>query len=80
MLSDDDDVEFVDQHANKKILVFIQNKDFNSLRNFSNCDYNFKDDYDWLPLEAAAVCGNCDIVKFLLDKDVKIYNQGQNSE
>ena len=73
-LSDDDDVEFVDQDANKKMLVFIQNQDLDSLRNLCNCDYNFKDDYDWSPLEIAAVGGNCDIVKFLLDKDAKIYN------
>ena len=73
-LSDDDDVEFVDQDANKKMLVFIQNEDLDSLRNLRNCDYNFKDDYGWSPLEIAAVGGNCDIVKFLLDKDAKIYN------
>ena len=74
-LSDDDDVEFVDQDANKKMLVFIQNEDLDSLRNLTNCDYNVKDDYGWSPLEIAAVGGNCDIVRFLLDKDAKIYNQ-----
>ena len=73
-LSDDDDVEFVDQDANKKMLVFIQNEDLDSLRNLSNCDYNLKDDYGWSPLEIAAVGGNCDIVKFLLDKEAKVYN------
>ena len=71
---DDDDVEFVDQDANKKMLVCIQNEDLDSLRNLKNCDYNLKDDYGWSPLEIAAVTGNCDIVRFLLEKDAKIYN------
>jgi len=73
-LSDDDDVEFVDQDANKKMLVCIQNEDLDSLRNLRNCDYNLKDDYGWSPLEIAAVTGNCDIVRFLLEKEAKIYN------
>ena len=73
-LSDDDDVELVDTDANKKMLVCIQNEDLVGLRHLSNCDYNLKDDYGWSPLEIAAVRGNCDIVRFLLDKDAKIHN------
>ena len=74
-LSDtDDDVEVVDQDANKKMLVCIQNEDLDSLRNLRNCDYNLKDDFGWSPLEIAAVTGNRDIVRFLLEKDAKIYN------
>ena len=67
-LSDDDDVEVVDQHSNYKLLVAIQNEDIEQIRSIVDCDYNCKDQYGWTALDIACTLGNVEIVRFLRSK------------
>lgn len=67
-LSDDDDVEVVDQHSNYKLLVAIQNEDIEQIRSIVDCDYNCKDQYGWTALDIACTLGNVEIVRFLMSK------------
>ena len=67
-LSDDDDVEVVDQKSNQKLLVAIQNEDIEQMRSIVECDYNCKDQYGWTALDIACTLGNLEIVKFLISK------------
>ena len=71
---DEEDVQFVDTNANRKLLLYIQNEDFESVKSLHQCDYNFKDEYGWTPLEIAAVTGNCNIVRYLIDKGAEVNN------
>ena len=67
-LSDDDDVEVVDQNSNHKLLVAIQNEDIAEIRSIVDCDYNCKDQYGWTALDIACMLGNVEIVRFLTSK------------
>ena len=67
-LSDDDDVEVVDQNSNHKLLVAIQNEDIDQVRSIVDCDYNCKDQYGWTALDIACTLGNVEIVRFLMSK------------
>ena len=67
-LSDDDDVEIIDNNSNQKLLVAIQNEDISSVKNLSDCDYNCQDEYGWTTLDIAAMVGNIEIVRYLRSK------------